>query len=215
MDTKFTLTIYDIVSHLIPGVLLLLSVDYFTNFDKDLPTSLLLIYLLFGGYAVGLILHMIGLLLFRPVFKENYQRSSIKYKLVNWMDKFVSFFPLMKTKRIDLPLQTKLIQLVNHKYGIDFTDNKLGLYAFCDTVVAASTFQERDTLMAKEGLFRSMTVLFIFEVVLFCIFASFIPKIVVLIIGMVLIEMFRFGREYYRTLKNQQIYILAFLKYKE
>lgn len=215
MDTKFTLSIYDILSHFIPGVVLLLSLNHFFNLAHNMPKEHQLVYLVFFGFVIGVILHSIGILLFKPISDKSFPKQPFLSKVVKVLDTLIKYFPFLKTPRTDQEIKSRLIILIHGKYDIDFTDNPLGLFSFCDTKIAASSFPERDTLIAKEGLFRSLSVLAILEVILFVWKNAFFSLYVTLFVGWLMVELLRYGREYYRTIKNQQIYTLTFQKLKE
>lgn len=213
MDGKFTLTLYDTVSHLIPGVVLLLTINYFSS-KPIIPQDFFLFYLLFFGYITGLVLHMIGLLIFYPFFPSTYSQGSFRRRLVKEIERILRYIPLLRMSRADGPIKDLLPIMIKKKYGIDYSKNRLGLFAFCDTFVATVPFPERDTLAAKEGLFRSLTVLAVVEA-FYLLFFTQLPRIQVALAGLLFVEIFRYGREYYRTIKNQQIYTVTFLKHKK
>lgn len=215
MDTKLTLTIYDIVTHLIPGAAVLLSLYFFTGLGRDLPDSILIFSLIVFGYLTGALLHLLGLILFWPFYLEDYSAGTVSHRLVKATEKFISKFPLLRVSRVDQSIKAELSSLIKSKLGVDLSESRLGLFSVADTFVSSLGFQERDALLAKEGFFRSLTVLAVLGTVYFFLTSYVQNKALVLIVGLLLTELFRFGREHNRVIKNQQVYTLALIKLKQ
>lgn len=211
MDTKISLTFYDIVSHLIPGTALLLSFRYFGGIQADLPSGEITLFIVFG-YIVGLFLHLLGLLLFKPYYFSDFRVGGWQYVVIKFLDAIISRTPLFKVKRVDAEVKKELEAVIRKKFKMGVEGNRLGLFSIVDTYVAALPYAERDILAAKEGVFRSLAVLVIIEVMYLVIFVFPDHKLELFSGGVFLLELCRYGREYYRTIKNQQIYTLALIK---
>ena len=206
MDTKINLTIYDLLSHLFPGAAFLLTLNYFNNIGKDLTETQMIIFLVVFSYLIGLVLHSMGNLLFKSFYLENYRKGSIGYKLVAVIEYIISKTPLpLKVKRTEIPIKEKLIQIFKNKFGLNLEGKRLALFSVADTFVSSLSHQERDILLAKEGLFRSLTSLGIIEIIYLSLFVYPNNKLLILVIGLFFIELFRYSREHYRIIKNQQI----------
>lgn len=215
MDSKITLTFYDVVSHLFPGAAFLLSLNLFSKIGNQLTEWQAVIYLLVFGYLTGLLLHLIGLVLFRAFYAEDYQEGTLSYHLIKLLDSIIKYTPLLKVKNVSLPIKEELVKEIDKKFKIDLEKKRLGLFSFADTYVAALPFAERDVLSAKEGVYRSLTALALVETVYLSFFVFTDAWLIVALAGILLTEMCRYAREYYRTIKNQQIYTLAFIKMKQ
>lgn len=214
MDTKLTFTIYDILTSILPGGLILLLFRIYFGFGSNLSDSVLLFLLVTGGYVLGSIANLFGLLLFWPVYPHDF-KTSHWYSIVNGLEKTLTRLPLLRIKRVDDKTKEKLIERVKERFGIDFTNDRLGLFNFTDTLIASSNFAERDMLLAKEGFFRTLTCLAFSSTIYLLITQPASSKWYLGLIGILATELLRFGREYFRVLKNQQVYALALIKLQE
>lgn len=213
MDTKLTFTIYDIVTHIIPGAFVLLFLHYTTGTFAEIPDSLFIFLLIIGGYILGSILSLIGIRLFWVIYPDDFKDRKL-HPVILFIESFLKKFPFLKMKQSDTMLKKQLIKAINKKYKVDLSTDRLGLFNFADTIIASTGFTERDMLLAKEGFFRTLTTLS-FLTALYLMLFSRLDNRYFLSLGFLLItELLRFGREYYRTLKNQQIYTLALIKIK-
>lgn len=213
METKLSLTIYDIVTFLIPGSALLLLLRYVSDFDLEVSDTTVVIIVLIVGYLIGAILHVVGILLFTPFYAENYPETSIKHRLILFIENQLARLPFLRIHSFSPEIKNSLANEINKKFRVNLTKNRLGLFIFSDTFTASHGFEERDILMAKEGFFRSFTALILVSgLSLLWIWPE--SWLLISLAGTIFMEMARYGREYYRTLKNQQIYMLTLIKLK-
>jgi len=121
-----------------------------------------------------------------------------------------------KPARLDLQVKKELVRLIKSKYKLDFDANSLGLFSFCDTYVLSSKLSERDILLSREGFYRVLSSLVIVMTLLIPFFGSITidRKVPYMIAGLVVTYLTNYAREYYRILKNQQIYITCFISLK-
>lgn len=215
MNTSISLTIYDIVSYLFPGAALLLSLYYFSDIGGNLSDTQRALFLLVFGYLIGVLLHLLGHILYRSFYKDDFPKNSFKHKAISFIDAIIAKFPLLKVKRFDMDVKIELVKVIEKKFNINFAKRRLDLYNFADTYVASLVFQERDLLMAKESLLRSLTVLVIIEIVYLGVFIYPQHRFLILLFGLLIIEILRYGKEYHRIIKNQQIYTLTLIKLKQ
>lgn len=213
MDTKLTFTIYDIITHLLPGAGILIVLNRLTGWGKDFSDPVLIFTLSVFGYLLGSIISLVGVRLFWYLSPDDY-KGKIWYWPVYGLDLVISKFPLLKVKNTSEKVKPELITIINKKFSVDLAKDRLGLFNFADTLVSASDYPERDTLLAKEGLFRTLTCLSFFSFVYFVFTPPVYNKWATVVASLLLTEFLRFGREYYRTLKNQQVYCLALIKMK-
>jgi hypothetical protein len=149
------------------------------NYPFKVCKQTLVIYLVVFGYIAGLLLHLIGLLLFFLFFVADYKRGTLQRFLVKVGDSIVRWMPLLKVKNIDSMVTMKegLTKLMSKKFNIQVEENRLGLFSIADTFVASQPFAERDILSAKEGVFRSLAVLVIIEALYLSIFVFPLHKL--------------------------------------
>ncbi|MFA6416437.1 MAG: hypothetical protein WCW56_03035 [Candidatus Paceibacterota bacterium] len=208
---NLTITFYDVVSYLFPGVLLLLFLNknFSTGIDVADEKGIFITVIL--GYVLGALIHLVGLLLFWGFYIDDKRKDSIDYKLIKFLDSIVSVLPL-KVKRLKYS-RDEFSKTVKEKLGIDLTDNRLGLFILADALTSKPGTSDKDTLLAKEGLYRSLTSLLVIllTISLLTMRDNILP---VFIVAIILIEFCRYGREYYRELKNQRVYTLSTLSLK-
>ncbi len=202
MGENLNFTFYDTIGYLVPGIMLVYSINLIFNFGFDPNISNALIYIIVS-YIAGSILNMLSLFLYRFVHTKN--------KLLNKISK-ISKWLTIPMKRLEYP-RDELCSLVKTIYGLDFSKNKLGLYSFADSLTSNSP-ADKEILMAKEGLFRNLTILSLILMVI-SLFEDTFPRLTTLIVGIVSFELLYYGREYYKELKNQRIYLIAYFKIKE
>ena len=212
MNPTTTITLYDLLSYLFPGTALLLTFKHFGLLFRHTTENQLALYLIISGFVVGALLHMLGQLLFTCFYKNDYPLESLRWKIINFVDKVTRRFPFLRIQQLDLPVKKQLSLKIKEKLNLEIGEKRLELFSVADTIVAGSKYPERDLLMAKEGFFRSLVALTLVETLYLIIFTDMQQKFYIAVLGLAVIEVFRYAREYYRTIKNQQIYILALIQ---
>ena len=101
MNANFSFTIYDVVSYLLPGSFFLLTLNQFSELGKNFQNGEGAVILVVAGFLLGAVLHLLGLLLFKPILVDDYEEGSIQHKTIKIIDNFISFFPLIKVKKVD------------------------------------------------------------------------------------------------------------------
>lgn len=214
MNTNLQFTIYDTLAHLIPGAGLLFVLRYFFGFGDSLSDLVFISYLIIFGYLAGSCLNILGLILFHPIYPTDFSSKKKLYSFLLVVDGAIKKLPLLKIKRVDAGIKGKLSKLVKKKTNLNFENDRLSLFNFCDSLVSTMGYPERDNLMSKEGLYRMISTLSLIFVIYSLFFSHFEQKLFMALAGVLLTEISRYGREYYRTIKNQKIYTITYMKLK-
>lgn len=201
MGNNLNFTFYDTISYLVPGLLLLFIVDHSLSLNFDANTANTLLFIV-AAYVVGAILNMLSLFLYRLI--------DTKSKILNKISKFSKYLTV-PIKRVEYP-RDELLRLIKEKYNLDFSSDKLGLFVFADTATSESTITDKDVLITKEGFFRNLTVVVL--IAFFLLFKEMGSQLSFLIGSLCIFELCYYGREYFKEIKNQKIYMLAFFKLK-
>ncbi len=202
MNNNLNFTFYDTISYLVPGLLLLFASNRIFSLEFDINNVNPLVYFV-TAYVCGAVLNMLSLFLYRHI------ETKIKFiEKIARLSKYIT----IPVRRVEYT-RNELITLVKEKYRLDFTKDKLGLYVFADTVTSNSAIADKDVLIAKEGFFRNLTVAIL---VVSCLtFKELGSHVTFLLGGLLLFELCYYGREHYKELKNQKIYMLAYFKINE
>jgi hypothetical protein len=218
MDTKINITIYDILSYLFPGVTLIFFVGWLFQIELIVSSGIQLVFITVIGYLIGAILHQIGLLLFWGFYPKNYKDKKgikkLKYYITMFFQFVTKFVPFKSPKNKQKTIKKELRELIKNNLNIEVED-ELMLFTLSDTIASCRKDSDRDILLSKEGLFRGFTSLILVMIFLLLFFYIQENKIVIIATLILLLEISRFSREYYRVLKNQRIYYLAFLELKK
>lgn len=201
MSNNLNFTFYDTISYLVPGLLLIFIIDHSFALGFDINTTNALLYIVIS-YIVGAILNMLSLFLYRFIDTKN--------KILEKITK-LSRYLTIPVKRIEYP-RNELLRLIKEKYNLDFSNDKLGLFVFADTTTSESTIPDKDVLITKEGFFRNLTVVVL--IAFFLLFKEMGNQASFLIGSLCVFELCYYGREYFKEIKNQKIYMLAFFKLK-
>lgn len=212
MNTNISITIYDILSYLFPGIMLIFVSYEVIGFEVAYPESVQLILLLVVGYILGAFLHIFGFLLFKGFYKQDYKDIPLAYFTVKKLDAFIDWFPLIKAKSTKHLIKPRLDKAILDELGIDLTKERLGRFTLADSIASTVPVSDREILLSKEGLFRSLTSL-VFVTLLIMVLTGYVfENLWAFTLLLFALELLRSSREFYRTLKNQRIYALALLK---
>lgn len=208
MDAKINFTIYDILSYLFPGIVLTLLFKQFFISELQISTGMEILIVIVIGYLTGAILHQIGLLLFAKIYPNNYKSRKF-YFIFIFLERIAKFAPLKCNDNVKV-VKEKLKVLVTEKLLIADPDN-LALFVIADSLSSADKDSDREILLSKEGLFRTLSALMVILGFMF-FFVDLNNKLIFFAVIVILLELLRYSREYFRILKNQRIYCLAFFK---
>lgn len=213
ISTNWTLTLYDLVGHAIPGIFGVMLFKWL--FPMNVPPGMdNPLYIFVTGFIFGYLLHAFGTALYHGWYKENYLGKSKTERLIGTIDKIVIRFQIFKVNSTSPDIKHQLWKTINQKLGYrPEKETSLLLFQIADTVAARSKFDERSLLLAKEAFYRSLTALTVVTLP-FLIWKFWDYWFAISLVGLLLIELFRYQREYFRRIKNNQVYVLALMELK-
>ena len=217
IDTKLTFTLYDIIGHIIPGMFVLILTAWAFELGVSADPATVTGTFIVIGYIVGHLLHAVGSWLLQTVW---------------WMPKSISRFMdkvfglvrtalLIRVRKTPTEIKDQIkselvrVKLVAKSNHLD----ELELYDFCNNILLESgSVDGRDILEAKEAFYRSLIPTIIYSAIIL----SYSPPLpffenwfLVVVVTVLLVEFLYFRREYYRRIKNNQIYKQALIKLKK
>ena len=175
VSDKLSLTLFDILSYLLPGfvvlfTLSLLEAAFLTNSSllslTALGTNLFLFSIM--SYYLGHVCHIVATMIKDTIFQIFKPASELK-KDSGLIGKFrqAIYHRLNRNEhRLSRPLFNRLQQLVQETYHIPLGEGEklttLENYLLADSYILASGCEgERNSLMVREGFFKSSTVSFV------------------------------------------------------
>lgn len=212
-----TFTFYDITGHLIPGALVVL----FLIWQYELPVhdnaTLTSAGLLVVSYVVGHLFHAVGSWLFTGIYKADFDNQPVIKKVIAVLDLVMAKYQrliLTTVPATDLKMKDQLKSLIKKKLGIQQNLNSLALYDICCNVALKAGYSEKSVLETKEGFYRALVpaMIFCFVVLLLNGFVQGSNVIWATVVTITVIELLRNRREFYRRIKNNQIYAVALLE---
>jgi hypothetical protein len=218
MDTKISLTLYDIVGYVVPGSISLALLSRFGGFQLDAADSQFGILFLVYAYALGLVLHLASLFLGKEVYVEDSENTKL-HVFIGWWDKHLSSIRFITCRPVSAPIKSALEDAYRDKLAINLkadgfaANRRLLRYILADALVVRIGLGERDVLAAKIGMLRALSVVMMlaaYRLIFECAIDSLLLALGAVLIAKLLID----GGVYYRELKNQQIYTLALLGLK-
>lgn len=213
MNTNLTLTLYDILSYFIPGSILILVLRYFTRNSIGIDNALLLPAFFVLSYFAGVALHVTGTILYAGIYKEDFKEGGFIRMIIKFIDRVIKISYPFKIKRNFLDVKKNLAKLLSKKYKIETKKDNLLLFAVADAYMANKAYSEREILSAKESFYRASSALvFILTCFAFVFLKNTIyTALVVSLTGFILLYILIHFREFYRTIRNQQIYIISYM----
>lgn len=213
-DTKLSFTLYDIIGHIMPGGFVVILTTWL--YEVPTPENSLIATTVFIvlSYIIGHLLHAI---------------SSWLLQTVSWVPKPISSFfdDLIKKLRHVFLVQVRGTQssvkdqikaellrtrLIKNGSKID----ELELYDYCSNIFLESgSTNGRDILESKEAFYRTLIPTIIYSAIVIGMkppTALFENKLIIATMTILVVEFLYFRREYYRRIKNNQIYKQALIK---
>lgn len=217
VSTKLTFTLYDIASHLIPGVAALFITQVVYNPGGREVVFENTLFIVVFGYLVGHLLHSIGSILFKGVYSNDYKGKPRLKAFIEYIDKVIEGyqrFVFLYIPGTNPDIKKALWREVKSDKKLkNVKESALDLFGIADTFVATTDFAERGILLAKEGFYRSMTVLIIYTTIMLISFKPTLDWRVIMVLGVILTDIFRHQREFFRRVKNNQIYLITIKKF--
>lgn len=218
---NFSLTFYDFLATLIPGLSFLLFLYFLGEFgflQGNLDAQTILIALLAYSLVTGILLHALGNLLYNLYFHPStFTKEKVWYWIVLIVHKLTKVLIREDYSVNNDQIKKSLIKLLKSKKLI-IPKNKDGktLFLLCDTLVATSGFLERDVLLAKQGFYRSLSALTI-ALFFYGMLRNWLgfPMLVWLIGCTLILRILLYAHTSYGKTRREQIYFLAYLKIKK
>lgn len=213
---SLNLTFYDIITHLIPGSILLVVIYLVEGFKLPLPSEILLIVFLFSSFIVGQILLVIGNLMFNTyIHPSKYQKGSARYWVVFYLHNIIKKIVRQNYDNYGLNVKPELILLIEKKFKLKKLNDQ-SLFQLSDTLVSELGFSERDILLAKQGFYRSASALAALSIPYLMVKGGLgIPVLFWLILLVLLLRLFLYAHTYYGQIRKNQVYLLAYKKLEE
>lgn len=216
-DTKLSFTLYDIIGHVIPGIFVLILTAW--AFDVVLPEQAIVLTAIgvVVGYVVGHLLHAVSSWMLQKVWW-------IPSRLSDPLDRIIGRTRsiLLVQVRGSSPEIKSQIKLELVRTGLSQKNAKideLELYDYCNNVLLESgSIDGRDILESKEAFYRSLIPTAIYSAVVLSVQPPtpfFENKLLVAILTVLIVEFLYYRREYYRRIKNNQVYKQALIKLRK
>lgn len=209
-------TLYDLISHILPGALLLIIVYFLENLEGKIPSEIAAYVLIVGSFIAGQILFAVGNLLYYVSFyPTDYQNKKLRYSFVSFLQKLVDFFVRQKYGYKGFEIKNDLAQQIEKKLKLKDLNNQ-ARFQLCDAIVARDGFPEREVLLAKQGFYRSTSALVAVTIPYVIFRGGFgIPVLFWLIFYPVLLRVLLYVHTYYGEIRKVQICALAYMKLRE
>jgi len=178
---KMTVSLFDILSKIIPGGLMFFVISHALNFKTELNEIIVLILV----YILGFFIEAIASLIERPVIFRLF-RGNPAERLLNgkkYMD--------IKISRLE-----KLNEIVNSKFN-KYKEDKLRLFLIFHSIVSKKDFKRVNHFMEQYILSRNMLVSCFLSGILFLIFQFGWIQLVISVFLLILIFIRSKQRNYY------------------
>ncbi len=210
-----SLSLYDIISHLIPGAAFLLIIIYLNPLPIGLPKELTLTAFAIFSYIVGHFLFAVGNLCYYTYFDSKKYKGKAAYPVVIFLEALIKGIVRQKYDNDGLDVKTDLDTLIMKAYGIKKLSNQ-ARFQLCDALVASDGYVERETLLAKQGFYRAVTAFVILtSPIIYFRFGLAWQFTISLIASVVVTRLLLYAHTYYGRIRKNQIYFLAFVKLKK
>jgi hypothetical protein len=215
-DRQFALSLYDMVSAVIPGAAFLFLVyvtqpSLTTSFAKySVPALVMLTILTTLSFILGQLFLVFGNWIYyfykHPKHYTNKDPRKYIYLFLHWLTKVL----VRENYSQKFAYKKELAELVSSKLRIKKIDNQ-ALYHYCDLLAIRDSSTERELLLAKEGTFRSFSSLAIFSF----IYANWMGGLgmqpfVLWVALFVILRLSLYGHHYFQRIRRLQVYTYAF-----
>ncbi|MBU0578953.1 cytochrome P450 [Patescibacteria group bacterium] len=213
-DTKLSFTLYDVIGHVIPGIFVLILTVWV--FGIVLPEQAIVLTTIgvVVGYIIGHIFHAISSWILQKIWWIPTTLSKPIDRTIATMRSIFLVQVRGSSQELKSQIKQELVRtgLAQKNAKID----ELELYDYCSNVLLESGFIDgRDILESKEAFYRSLIPTTIYSAVITSIQPPapiFENKLLIAISTVLIVEFLFYRREYYRRIKNNQVYKQALIK---
>jgi hypothetical protein len=211
------LGLYDTISVLVPGTVFWLIIYLTSSTKLSVTPDLLIPAGLILGVTTGYIFLALGNFLFGCYIHPRNYKNRVVIFATNIIHKSVKFIIREHYGNKGIDLRGATIDMLKKKYNIKTEIDDLGLFQLCDTLASKEKVRnDRDVLLAKEGIFRSISALLFVTMGYYYIFLRYSPlDLWLLIIFVILERLCIYGNNYFKKIRQSQVYVAAYLSLKE
>lgn len=215
MEKNISFSVYDVASSLVPGIAFLLIIFATQDTTSFTPEALVATLLSFG-FIVGLLFLAFGNWLYNSYFHPNdYKSKRMFYLIILTLHKLTKFFVRENYALKGLDLREQITNELKKKYDIKEID-ALGLFQLTDIISQKRGSGDRLDLLSKEGAFRSISAMIICSFFYLLVFTNLIdPLWVWLILFTFSLRLALYGHNYYKKIRQSQIYLATFTILRE
>ena len=212
----FSFTLYDLISHILPGALLLIVVYFLEQLQEKIPNEIFLFTLIVVSFITGQILFAVGNFLYYVSFyPSDYKNKRLRYSVVNFLQNVVNFMVRQKYGYKGLEIKNDLTEQIEQKLKLKNLNNQ-ARFQLCDVIVAKEGFPEREVLLAKQGFYRSTSALVALSIPYIIFRGGFgLPLLFWLVLYLLFLRVLLYAHTYYGEIRKVQIYSLAYMKLRE
>lgn len=210
---SFIFTFYDVISNLIPGFAFLSLLYYFGDLRMAVPSQILIPVAISVSYIIGQFLYALGILLYDyHQHPRDYAKGTVAHTVISFIHLIVKIIVRENYDYFGLEIKDEVSDQIEKKLKLKDLNNR-ARFQLCDALILEDRQPERETLLAKQGFYKSLSALIVIGIPYIVWKGGFnLPPIFWSIVCCSLLRLLLYVHTYFGEIRKVRVYAQAYLK---